>query len=188
MQDILSDLHHYHSQQQQWLRLRERFIWEQAPVDTQTTLENLFSNREQRCVHKTSDNDKSTIMCDFIDPIPSGGIHVDIISLLRNYESASKKINEHISQVKQSATKVFPKKDTINNKIIFNSNEFKLKDHLPPEGEVKYPTTMSWKNNLYFDETGWPSTEECVDWNLPLSEKEDLLLPVFMPPENKGYK
>lgn len=171
------------------LRLRERLIWEQAAIDTQVTLEYILPNREQRCVHKTSDNAESTIMCDFIDSVPTGDIQVDVLSLLKNYESASKKINDHITQVKQSATKVFhPKKDAINNKIVFNNNEFKLRDHLPPDGELKYPTTMSWKSNLYFDETGWPSKEECVDWNLPLTEKEELLLPVFMPPENKGYK
>lgn len=188
MQDILSDLHYYHSQQQQWLRLKERLIWEQAPIDSPNRLDHLFSNRPQRCIQKTSDNSKPTIMCDFIDSPLVTGAHVDILSLLRNYESASMKINEHISQVKQSATKAFAKKDSINNNIIFNGNEFKIKDNLPPDGLEKYPTTFPLKNNLYFDETGWPSKEECAEWDLPLTEKEDLLAPVFMPPENKGYK
>lgn len=33
LQNILSELHDYHSVQQQWLRLQERLMWETASFD-----------------------------------------------------------------------------------------------------------------------------------------------------------
>lgn len=165
------------------MRLQERLLWEQAPLEAKFKLGNILSNHGQRCVQRTTDNSISTIMCDFINqPLPSNA-HVDIISLLKNFESASKTINEHISLIKKKGTKIFNK-----NKIMLEVPDIKTKDDIPIDSMQKYPMTMSLKSNLHFDLTGWPSKDKCMEWNLPVKEKDDLLLPVFMPPENKGYK
>lgn len=33
LQFILAELHDYHSKQEQWLKLQEKLVWEQAPLD-----------------------------------------------------------------------------------------------------------------------------------------------------------
>lgn len=58
----------------------------------------------------------------------------------------------------------------------------------PPVLYPVFPTTMSTSSNQYFDSTGWPMKEECLNWNLPVEQPDELNLPLFLPPENKGYQ
>lgn len=82
LQDILSDLHDYHSQQQQWVRLQERLTWEQAPFEVQFAgytsdkLSTIMANRGQRCVQKKSDGSEPVISCDFTDNNKANNLQV----------------------------------------------------------------------------------------------------------------
>ncbi|XP_018331207.1 tetratricopeptide repeat protein 17 isoform X2 [Agrilus planipennis] len=211
LQQILSDLHEYHGQQQQWLRLQERLLWEQVPFETRIAeygadkIETFLSHRGQRCVQRDAADSKSTIICDFTDTRNAVGLHVDmnlnLEKLLKNVESETLKISEQMSRSKNFAggktlsakknkkgdVKEIMDESSSNsrlNSINFEGGSF----NIPPAFHPKYPTTLSLSNDLYFDATSWPSKEECVKWNLPPNPKELLNIPVFLPPENKGFQ
>lgn len=58
----------------------------------------------------------------------------------------------------------------------------------PPILHEKFHTTLFTSGNLHFDATDWPSKEECVSWKMPGDEEDELDVPVFLPPENKGFQ
>ncbi|CAG9761969.1 unnamed protein product [Ceutorhynchus assimilis] len=171
LQNILSELHDYHSIQQQWLRLQERLMWETASFDYQydpLSPDILDSPKKvQRCIKKTSGG-KPVISCDFYEKA-SEVDKLNLHSLFQIVESEKQKL---------SVAHLFED---------FNFNRAKLKDEPTKIGYPKFPTSMSTKDNQYFDVTGWPKKEECLEWKLPLDDRDDLDLPVFLPPENKGY-
>ncbi|XP_031341481.1 tetratricopeptide repeat protein 17-like isoform X2 [Photinus pyralis] len=193
LQGILSDLHNYHSQQQQWLRLQERLMWEQAPFEAQLIgyssekLSAILANRGQRCIQRTSENSKPTITCDFTDHQAVTNLQVDVTlnlqRLLRNVESETQKINEQMARNKRRPF-LNPVKDESQKGAPNVQNNLGT----PPLLHPTYPTTHFTSSDLYFDETGWPSRDECMNWNLPLGESDDLDIPVFLPPENKGFQ
>ncbi|XP_018572773.1 tetratricopeptide repeat protein 17 isoform X3 [Anoplophora glabripennis] len=184
LQGILSDLHDFHSQQQQWLRLQERLMWEHASFEYQyeglhhDTVDSGPTERKiQRCVQKTSDNSKAIISCDSYNHAPDVD-HLNLQNLFQYVENEKQKINDQISRAIEEKTN---RQD--------ETNEEK-KNHIktPPVLYPKFPTTMPTSSNQYFDSTGWPMKEECLRWNLPVEQPDDLNLPLFLPPENKGYQ
>ncbi|KAF5282200.1 hypothetical protein FQR65_LT02897 [Abscondita terminalis] len=197
LQGILSDLHDYHSQQQQWLRLQERLMWEQAPFEAQLIgyssekLSAILSNRGQRCIQRTSENSKPTITCDFTDHQAVTNLQVDVTlnlqRLLRNVESETQKINEQMARNKRRPAQVSKNQESRIEKIDKNVAPNTDQD-MPPVLHATYPTTLSTSTNVHFDATGWPSKEECNSWNLPVTQTDELDLPVFLPPENKGFQ
>lgn len=184
LEGILTDLHAYHSQQQQWVRLQERLLWEQSAFNIKLDhvggfktdkLDILSGKRVQRCVQKTAENSKQIISCNFYNQGPSFDT-LNLQNLFNYVENEKKKLNEQMSR---------------SNRMINEKNDLKKKfviGKTPPVLYPKFPTTMSTSSNQYFDATGWPSKEECLKWNLPVEEKDDLDLPVFLPPENKGFQ
>lgn len=199
LQGILSELHDYHSQQQQWVRLQERMFWEQAPFEVDLAsyssdkLSAMMNKRGQRCVQRNGDDSKPVITCDFTDDHAATNLQVDITlslqRLLRNVESETKKITEHMSSGKREINKIVQKHmiEPLEKKINLLSN-VKSDGAMPPLTHEKFPTSFSSSVNQYFDITGWPKKEECLKWNLPIMEDDELDIPVFLPPENKGYQ
>ncbi|XP_076274033.1 tetratricopeptide repeat protein 17 isoform X2 [Rhynchophorus ferrugineus] len=172
LQSILSDLHDYHSMQQQWLRLQERLMWEHATsfdlyYDTMQPLVLDTPKKVQRCNVKKPNGGKPIISCDFDDQSPDLG-SLNLQSLYQMVENEKHKLNL---------------KGRLN---LHNIDGFDAEknDAVFP----KFPITMSTKDNQYFDVTGWPKKEDCLKWNLPLDENENFNLPVFLAPENKGYQ
>ncbi|GJQ65171.1 hypothetical protein Trydic_g7312 [Trypoxylus dichotomus] len=207
LQDILTELHDYHSQQQQWLRVQDRLMWEQAPLDMQLVgnrmkeLDEIRSEKGQRCIHRSGDDSKSTITCDLTDNQVATNLQFDITSnfqrLLQNVESEAQKINEQMAKNKRSLPKPVIKRDIIKEvrklpkEIRGETKKSPVKGEawrMPPLGHSTFPSSMSTSSNMYFDSTGWPPRDECLNWNLPIGEIDDLNIPVFLPPENKGYQ
>lgn len=185
LQGILTDLHNYHSQQQQWLRLQERLMWEHSSFEVQIdgfhsdNLDSVPGKKVQRCFQKTSGTSKPIISCeDFYNSGPDLD-SLNVESLFNYVESEKRKLNDHIAKPAKKFAKVLKKKA---------ANEKKSLGKTPPLLHLKYPTTMSTATNQYYDATGWPTKEQCLEWNLPIHQKDDLDLPVYLPPENKGFQ
>lgn len=197
MQGILSELHNYHGQQQQWLRLQERLLWEQAPFQAiiehnQDKLSSFLFGGGQRCSQREDDNANPTITCDVTD---KSGLYLDttisIQRLLHNVESETLKINEHIKKTQKtsfSADIDLGKTQQVKKREVTRDENEESGEHDEPLSlSHKYPTTLSTSANTYFDTSDWPSKEECTDWDLALDTDEDeLKLPVYLPLENKG--
>lgn len=203
LKEILNDLHVYHGKQQQWLRLQERFVWEQSPLESQLEsqifayksekLNSMLSNYGQRCVQRTSDDSKSAIICDFIDQQTASNF-VDVTAslqkLLETVESETQKIDEQMAKNKKYSInkqrKFVPKEDI----VIMKADEDIPTDesNMPQVLHSLYSTYLSTSSNLYFDSASWPTKEDCMSWDLVLDEKDNLDLPVFLPPENKGFQ
>nr|XP_008192506.1 PREDICTED: tetratricopeptide repeat protein 17 isoform X1 [Tribolium castaneum] len=169
LQSILSDLHDFHSLQQHWLRLSKRLMWEHSSYDEELgnfqddvfDISN-FGKKSQRCVKKMS-----TISCDLVDSPIADFDTMNLQNLFQYVESETQKINERMAKTSRLNT---------------------MKEgNNAPQNYPKFPTTMSTSGEKYFDVAGWPSEEECKKWDLPVSDKDDLKLPIFLPPENKGY-
>lgn len=182
-------------------------MWEQAPLEMQLAgnkikeLGDVWTETGQRCVQQSVDDNKSTISCDLIDSQIATNTQFDITlnfqRLLQNVENEAKKINEQMAKNKRTLPKPVIKKDVIEEVKKLpkakkgDTKKRSAKDEnakMPPLGHPVFPTTMPTMSNLYFDATGWPSKEECMGWNLPLTDEDDLNIPVFLPPENKGYQ
>lgn len=184
-------------------------MWEQAPLEMQLVgnkikeLDDIWSEKGQRCIHRSVDDSKSTITCDLIDNQIATNMQFDITlnfqRLLQNVENEAQKINEQMAKNKRTTlskpvikrdftekVKKLPKESVKPETKNLNIKEEDTK--MPPLGHSIFPTTMSTSNNLYFDVTGWPTKDECLNWNLPVNEVDDLNIPVFLPPENKGYQ
>ncbi|KAL1509209.1 hypothetical protein ABEB36_003981 [Hypothenemus hampei] len=170
LQNILTELHDYHSAQQQWLRLQERLMWETASFDYQFDGPDLIDapKNVQRCVKRTTGG-KPVISCDFYEKAPE----VDKLNLQSLFQ-----IVENEKQ-KLVVSRNLPKELDVDK---IRSTKYPSKMAFP-----KFPTSMSTKENQYFDVTGWPKKDECVEWRLPVEEREELHIPVFLPPDNKGY-
>lgn len=116
--------------------------------------------------------------------------------LLRNVESETQKISEHMSRgrrgdITRSTTRnvIQPLKEKISVVSTVSGNVMREDGvNMPPMVHQKYPSTMPISTDKYFDIRGWPSKEECVSWNMPIREQDELDVPVFLPPENKGYQ
>ncbi|XP_017779959.1 PREDICTED: tetratricopeptide repeat protein 17 isoform X2 [Nicrophorus vespilloides] len=178
LQDILTDLHDLHGKQQQILGLREKILWEVVPYELNMIMErSKQQNKAKRnCVHEIVD-EKLVITC--YAKIQNED-EEQMVNKMEYYHIANKanlvekEVEEHIVEEPD------PKK------IIMNGND--VGNFVLPKIPPKYPTTMGTSNNLYFDSVRWPSKDECAEWDLPLKEKENLDLPVFIPLENKGFQ
>lgn len=213
LQGVLSELHNYHGQQQQWIRLQERLLWERVPFQAimdhnQDKTTSFLFDGGQRCSQRGGDDSNPIITCDLTD---KSSLNLDskmgIQRLLDNVERETLKINEHINKNlknlfsigdhlnkghkarKQKIKKEVKVKSVDVRREEMNDNtEAVGKDELPVL-PAKYPTTFPTSSNTYFDATDWPSQEECTDWNLSLGVEEDeLRLPVYLPVENKGFQ
>ncbi|KAJ8969284.1 hypothetical protein NQ314_001822 [Rhamnusium bicolor] len=159
-------------------------MWEHASFEYQyeglhsESIDSSINERKiQRCVQKTSDNSKPIISCDSYNHIPEVD-HLNLQNLFQYVENEKQKINDQISKTIEEKT----------NRQEDGSEEKKNSIKTPPVLYPKFPTTMPSTGNQYFDVTGWPTKEECLSWNLPVVEDDDLNLPLFLPPENKGYQ
>lgn len=150
-------------------------MWEHSSFDEELgsfqeeALESVFGKKNQRCVKKSS-----TISCDLVDSPITDFDTLNLQNLFQYVESETQKINERMATTNLLDTTAF--KTTKND------------DEMSGEHYLKFPTTMSTTGEKYFDSANWPSEEDCQEWNLPIGEKDDLKLPVFLPPENKGYE
>lgn len=123
-------------------------------------------------------------------------IKLGLQRLLRNVESETQKISEHMSRgrrgdITRSTTRnvIQPLKEKISVVSTVSGNVVREDGvNMPPMVHQKYPSTMPISTDKYFDIRGWPSKEDCVDWNMPIREQDELDVPVFLPPENKGYQ
>lgn len=58
-----------------------------------------------------------------------------------------------------------------------------------PTKEPKYsPDMVISKTSASFDSPGWPSKQQCLQWKLYKDNGKNNVMPVFMPPENKGFE
>lgn len=177
----------------------------------------VLPNQGQRCVQKMSKDQKPTITCDFASSQTSKltkYLHNnDIIEpFLQVVQSSYTDLKQKMSLIKsQRVQKKTTKKqgrlkieNNVNKNVVFDDKlreiglEFEefhknVLDDLDVSKMVpllpeKYPTAYPIPDNLYFDQKGWPNKDECVQWNLPISGKDYLKVPVYLPPENKGYQ
>lgn len=118
-------------------------------------------------------------------------ITLNLQQILQNVESETQKITEQITTSKKE--ELLKKSDSAKRKRgssptlkIGTSNDDGL--NMPPMLPQKFPVSVSTSGNKYFDVTGWPTKQECRKWNLPIKGRGELDLPVFLPPENKGYQ
>lgn len=155
----------------------------------------LVSKKGQRCIQRNSDNSKPVITCDFTDDHIATDFEVDIIlnlqRILQNVKSETERITEHMRKrdvVKEKKKKVVKLKAAAKEEKI-NPEEVKEDESkMPPVLHQKFPVNLATSGDQYFDAMEWPKKEECEKWNLPIKERDELDVPVFLPPENKGYQ
>lgn len=209
LQGILTELHDYHSLQEQWLRLQERLMWEQAPLEAKLVAYNpdtfsaMLANRGQSCMQRTGDDGKPSVLsCDFNSDsqMMAHNLQIDITlslqMLLRNVESQAQKISEQMSKGKRYVSKIIsqktkkevppkPKYVSSFNSLSVDSDELVV----PATQEPIYPADMVIsKTSVNFDNPGWPTKQQCVQWKLYANTEKDDVLPVFLLPENKGFE
>lgn len=175
------------------MRLQERLLWEQAPLEAKLvayspeTFSAMLANRGQSCTQRSGDDNKPGILsCDLNTDtqMMAHNLHIDITlslqMLLRNVESQAQKISEQMSRGKWEDKK---------RKWQENKKTFKIDDEIlePPTLDTKYPASMDVPmSSEDFDDSSWPTRQQCGQWKLDFNM--DKVFPVFLPPENKGFE
>nr|CAI5851357.1 unnamed protein product [Callosobruchus analis] len=126
----------------------------------------------QRCIQKSGENSEAVISCEAYDPPEVD--HLNLQNIFQYVENEKQKIHSQINKASEENLE--------------NDDKKQQSSKAPPVLYPKFPTSMSTTGNQYFDVTGWPTKEECHEWHLPVDEEENLKLPLFLPPENKGYQ
>lgn len=204
LQEILSDLHDYHGQQEQWLRLQEKLMWEQAPLEAKLvayspeTFSAMLANRGQSCMQRNGDDSKpGTLSCDLNtdSQMMAHNLQIDITlslqMLLRNVESQAQKISEQMSRgkawEKKKKWQEVKKDPSLLGKAITSAGIESNENLSPPTKDPKYPSHMDVPmSSEDFDDSGWPTRQQCNQWKLDLDNNKPY--PVYLPPENKGFE
>lgn len=107
LQNILAELYTYQNEQEEWFKLQERMLWEEAHssiIKMHTDLqEENFSKRGQSCMKRGGD--ESVLTCDMVTDRQAlvNNLQIDIsvsLQLLSNVENQVKKINEQMIKSK----------------------------------------------------------------------------------------
>lgn len=111
LQDILAELHAYHGQQEEWLKLEERVLWEQAPKaafvrlhnanNQEETLGAILTSRGQSCMQRGGDD--AVLTCDVTtdSQMLAHNLQIDLsvsFQLLKNVENQLTKIEEQMAK------------------------------------------------------------------------------------------
>jgi len=106
LQDILSQLHEYHSLQEQWLKHQEQLMYQQAPLEVKLQgfqnepLSSLLSHKGENCLPQTQRDGSTVMSCD--SKLLAHHLQIDITlslqMLLKNVESQAQKISEQMSR------------------------------------------------------------------------------------------
>uniref|UniRef100_A0A1B6GM84 Tetratricopeptide repeat protein 17 n=1 Tax=Cuerna arida TaxID=1464854 RepID=A0A1B6GM84_9HEMI len=115
LQGILSQLHDYHSLQEQWLKHQEQLMYQQAPLEVKLQsfqhepLSALLSHRADKCVPQIQDG-SSVLSCD--SRLVAHHLQIDITlslqMLLKNVETQAQKISEQMSRRLMTSNGVEP--------------------------------------------------------------------------------
>ncbi|XP_048514403.1 tetratricopeptide repeat protein 17 isoform X2 [Athalia rosae] len=197
LQDALAELHAYHGQQEEWLKLQERALWEQAPKaafgrlqngNTQEeTLETILTTRGQTCMQRNPDD--TVLTCDVTTDSQMFAHNLQIylsvsFQLLKNVENQLTKIEEqmakcrtlHASKDRPSKSTEFPKERGPEFFTVF----------MEPTGRPKYYNFEIKESTEDFEDDSWPRSSDC-EGRLPLLTDSKQYVPTYLPPENKGY-
>lgn len=212
LQEILTEIHNFHNQQEQFIRLHERIKWEQAPIadkSTQTpeTLNAMLLNRGQSCTQKESEDGKpSHLSCDLKNDnlMLAHNLQLELIlttqMFLRNVEMQVQMVSEHLRKSKDyvnrlpvSRRKNNNKEDTlVKSKFFSDLNSLNLNSdelYVPATQQPKYSPQMDIpKTGASFDSPGWPTKQQCLQWKLYSDFGKDTVLSIYLPPENKGFE
>lgn len=187
-QGILMDLQTYHDRQTYWLKLHERSLWEQVSFEKQLvslktqgargTLQ--LRSLNKKCVQEVMKNPDKFISCDLIHSDQKKEFEqFDMESLFGLIESETKQINRYLARGKDEILKT-------KMASAYMEIDKKLEEEVREVPKVK--KVEHHLETFYFDDPKWPDKKECQKWDLPLTEIENLNLPVYLPLSDKGYK
>ncbi|XP_046477083.1 tetratricopeptide repeat protein 17 isoform X2 [Neodiprion pinetum] len=197
LQDILAELHAYHGQQEEWLKLQERVLWEQAPKAAfirlqngniqEETLGTILTTRGQSCMQRGGND--AILTCDVTSEsqMLAHNLQIDLsvsFQLLKNVENQLTKIEEqmaksrswHASKDRTIKSTEFPKERGPEFFTVF----------MEPTGRPKYHNFKIKEGTEEFENEKWPRASDC-EGRLPLLTDSKQYVPAYLPPENKGY-
>ncbi|XP_024944685.1 tetratricopeptide repeat protein 17 isoform X3 [Cephus cinctus] len=197
LQDLLTDLDAYLSQQEEWLNLERRMVRVQATqssyVKAQSAtfqndgLNSILANRGQSCMQR-GDGD-SVLSCDVAtgSQTLAHNLQMDItvsLRLLKDVESQAQKINEHM--IKSNSLHA-------NKHLVSHSSAYTLERgpesftmFMGPTGRPKYYDHEITVGTEEYEKENWPEISDCKRRSLLLSSSKQYV-PVYLPPENKGF-
>ena len=111
LQNILAELYTYQNEQEEWFKLQERILWEEAHSSIikihkelqEESFTSTLAKRGHSCMKRGGD--ESVLTCDMVTDRQAlvNNLQIDIsvsLQLLSNVENQVKKINEHMIKSK----------------------------------------------------------------------------------------
>ncbi|KAK0083957.1 hypothetical protein PV326_006462 [Microctonus aethiopoides] len=191
LDDIVADLHAQQNDYAEWLRLEEKILCERMKtpftVFRAQRLGPFLATHGQTCMQR--DGDDATLSCQIAsdNQIFAHNLLIDIgasLEQLKNVESQVEKINDRMTNSKVLLTKTDRSMDSQKNINEYNPESFSV--FMDPTTKPKYYNFEIRKNNKDFENKNWPDSADCDKQTLLLSDSKQYV-PVYLPPENKGY-
>ncbi|XP_033211674.1 tetratricopeptide repeat protein 17 isoform X2 [Belonocnema kinseyi] len=191
LQNILAELYTYQNEQEEWFKLQERMLWEEAHTSIikmhQDLQDDVFPKRGQSCMKRGGD--ESVLTCDMVTDRQAlvNNLQIDIsvsLQLLSNVENQVKKINEQMIKSKI----VHGSKDQMSKTMEYidgKGSEF-FSVFMEPTDRPKYYNLKIKKSSEEFEAARWPEKAQCENYK-PFLEDTKKYVPAYLPPENKGY-
>ncbi|XP_031782231.1 tetratricopeptide repeat protein 17 isoform X2 [Nasonia vitripennis] len=189
--DILTELRAYHNEQTELLSFQEKILWEdikQMPFLTSQdgiqdeSLNSILTSRGQSCMQRSGD--ESILSCDIMSErqMLAQKLQIDFgvsLQVLKNVENQAKEIRERMTKSKItsenldhfSQTPDYTKFSTV---------------FMEPTGRPKYHNLEIKESPEPFEKPDWPSESYCESL-MPFVLDVKQYVPVYLPPENKGY-
>ncbi|XP_067009164.1 tetratricopeptide repeat protein 17 [Anabrus simplex] len=188
LQSILTELHEYHVRQEQWLKLQEKLMWQQAPLEMrllgqdQQSLAAVLRATGQSCVQRLQGG-RPTLSCDLNSDsqVLAHSLQVDFAlslqMLLKNVESQAKKISEQMAR-RLGHDQPLPNTSRAHPDVQKHRQRQHTLPSQPPSSFVPGNPTES---------EGWPSKEECTAFADKFPRPKDFPS-VFLAPEARGLE
>ncbi|KAJ8678526.1 hypothetical protein QAD02_014313 [Eretmocerus hayati] len=194
--NILSELRAYHNEETELLSFQEKILWEdikQIPFLThqggsfEDHLSSISMNLGQSCMQKSGD--KSILSCDIISEkqILAQKLQIDFgvsLQVLKNVENQAKEIREKMMNSKiNSALQPSKSENHVGQTRDYSrfSSVF-----MEPTDRPKYHNFKIQKSTELFEDPDWPIYSYC-ETLIPFALDVRQYIPVYLPPENKGY-
>ncbi|XP_058790229.1 tetratricopeptide repeat protein 17 isoform X2 [Phymastichus coffea] len=189
--DILTELRTYHNEQTELLSFQEKMLWDdikQMPFLTSQngihdeSLNSLLNSRGQSCMQRGED--ESVLSCDITSErqMLAQKLQIDFgvsLQVLKNVENQAKEIRERMTKTKITTENLDHLSQTPDYSKF--SSVF-----MEPTGRPKYHNLEIKPSNENFEKPDWP-TESFCESLIPFVLDVKQYVPVYLPPENKGY-
>ncbi|XP_071442171.1 tetratricopeptide repeat protein 17-like [Hetaerina americana] len=177
LRDMLVELQEYHKKQEEWLKLQEKLLWEQAPLEVrlmnygQDKILSTSSGQHKNCIHHQKEG-HMILSCDLeASHTLESDITLSLQLLMKNVVSQAKKISSSmfhdVGKKREIMSLSLNDENPLNldsneNQVYFSALESKGDDAQPPEDGLMEITLKPVGESALGDHVAWADVEHLM--------------------------